>query len=74
LLEGSVRKSGKALRIAAQLVRVSDSSPLWSYTYERNLTDIFAVQTDIATNVVQELREVLVAGRQDQVSEAGADA
>jgi serine/threonine protein kinase/tetratricopeptide (TPR) repeat protein len=56
LLEGSVRKSGDRVRISVQLVGVSDSSHLWSETYDRTLDDIFAVQDDIAQCVVKELR------------------
>jgi len=51
LLEGSVRKSGDRIRITAQLVAASDSSQLWSKTYDRNLTDVFAVQDEIARDV-----------------------
>src|SRR4029453_723185 len=46
ILEGSVRKSGNMLRITAQLVRAADSSHLWSQTYNRELTDVFAVQDE----------------------------
>ena len=55
LLEGSVRKSGDRIRITAQLVAASNSSPLWSKTYDRNLTDVFAVQDEIARDVAQAL-------------------
>jgi TolB-like protein len=55
LLEGSVRKSGDTIRITAQLVAASDSSHLWSKTYDRNLTDVFAVQDEIARDVAQAL-------------------
>ncbi len=60
VLEGSVRKSGKLVRVSAQLVHVASDSPLWSETYERELDDIFAVQDDIAKSVVQELRTTLM--------------
>jgi TolB-like protein/cytochrome c-type biogenesis protein CcmH/NrfG len=56
LLEGSVRKSGNRLRISAKLVRASDSSQLWSETYDRNLEDVFEVQDEIAGAVVAQLR------------------
>jgi TolB-like protein/cytochrome c-type biogenesis protein CcmH/NrfG len=56
LLEGSVRKSGDHLRISAKLVRASDSSQLWSETYDRKLEDIFKVQDEIAEAVVKQLR------------------
>ena len=56
VLEGSVRKSGDTLRITAQLVRASDSSHLWSQTYDRQMTDVFKVQDEIAAAVVDELK------------------
>jgi TolB-like protein/Tfp pilus assembly protein PilF len=56
VLEGSVRKSGNTLRITAQLIRTSDSSHLWSQTYDRQLTDVFKVQDEIAAAVVSELK------------------
>jgi serine/threonine protein kinase len=60
VLEGSVRKSGNRVRIAVQLVKVSDGFHLWSETYDRTLEDIFAVQDDIAQSVVKELRTTLL--------------
>jgi TolB-like protein len=48
VLEGSVRKSGKRVRITVQLIQVASDSHLWSETYDRELDDIFAVQDDIA--------------------------
>src|SRR5437763_9769816 len=60
VLEGSVRKSGKRVRITAQLIEVSSDSHLWSETYDRELEDIFAVQDDIAQSVVKELRAALL--------------
>ena len=56
ILEGSVRKSGDTLRITAQLVRASDSSRLWSQTYDRQMTDVFKVQDEIAASVVTQLQ------------------
>jgi TolB-like protein len=56
VLEGSVRKSGDTLRITAQLVRASDSSHLWSQTYDRQMTDVFKVQDEIAADVVAQLK------------------
>ena len=50
-----MRKSGDRIRITAQLVAASDSSQLWSKTYDRNLTDVFAVQDEIARDVAQAL-------------------
>jgi len=56
VLEGSVRKSGNTLRITAQLIRTVDSTHLWSETYDRELTDIFKVQDEIAGAVVAALK------------------
>ncbi len=64
VLEGSVRKSGNTLRITAQLVRASDSSHLWSQTYDRQMTDIFKVQDEIAGDVVAALKVKLLPTQQ----------
>ncbi len=56
LLEGSVRKSGDRIRITAQLVNVADGFHLWSEKYDRRLEDIFAVQDEIAGNIVKALK------------------
>ncbi len=61
LLEGSVRKSGQKVRITVQLIRASDSSHLWSETYDRTLDDIFKVQDEIAAAVVDKLRISLLS-------------
>src|SRR5688572_397795 len=56
VLEGSVRKSGDRVRITAQLIRASDSSHLWSETYDRTLQDVFAIQDEISGEVVDALK------------------
>jgi adenylate cyclase len=56
VLEGSVRKAGNKLRITAQLINVADGFHLWSETYDRDMTDILAVQSDVARQVVQALQ------------------
>jgi len=60
VLEGSVRKEGKRVRITAQLINTSDGFHLWSETYERQLDDIFAVQADIARSVAGALKVALL--------------
>jgi len=55
VLEGSVRKAGDKLRITAQLINVADGYHLWSETYDRDMKDILAVQSDVAQRVVQAL-------------------
>jgi serine/threonine-protein kinase len=52
LLEGSVRKFGNRVRVTAQLIRASDGSHLWSERYDRELSDMFAIQDDIANAIV----------------------
>jgi len=56
VLEGSVRKSGPTLRITAQLIDTENGYHLWSDTYDRDLTDIFAIQDEIAGHVVEALK------------------
>ncbi len=63
VLEGSVLLSGQQLRISAQLVRVRDDFPLWSGKYDRELTDVFAVQDEISRGIVNGLRLKLGQGR-----------
>jgi TolB-like protein/cytochrome c-type biogenesis protein CcmH/NrfG len=60
VLEGSVRKSGKMLRVTAQLIRVDNGYHIWSETYDRKLDDIFKVQDDIADEVVKALKASLL--------------
>jgi TolB-like protein/tetratricopeptide (TPR) repeat protein len=60
VLEGSVRKDGNKLRITAQLIKVSDGFHIWSETYDRELDDVFAVQDEISTAIVSELRGSLL--------------
>ena len=64
VLEGSVRKSGKTLRVTAQLVRIDNGYHMWSQTYERNVQDIFKVQDEIASSVVEALKTQLLPAQQ----------
>ena len=59
VLEGSVRKAGNKLRVTAQLVNVANGFQLWSERYDRELEDVFAIQDEIADNIVKALRVVL---------------
>jgi TolB-like protein len=59
VLEGSVRKSGNRVRITAQLIDARSDRHLWSETYDRELTDIFVIQDEIANAIVAALRETL---------------
>jgi TolB-like protein/Tfp pilus assembly protein PilF len=60
VLEGSVRRSGSRVRVTAQLIKASDGYHLWSESYDRELQDIFEVQSDIAGRIAEKLRVELV--------------
>jgi TolB-like protein/Tfp pilus assembly protein PilF len=59
LLEGSVRRAGDRVRIVAQLLDAATSRHLWAETYDRQLTDIFAIQTDVALQIAAALKAEL---------------
>jgi len=61
VLEGSVRKSGSQVRITAQLIDARSDTHLWSQTWDRTLEDIFAVQDEIAADVVDQLKVTLLS-------------
>ncbi len=62
VVEGSVRRSGERLRVTAQLISVADGYHLWSETYERDVSDVFAIQEEVATKVAKAL-SVRIGGR-----------
>lgn len=70
VLEGSVRKAGNRLRITVQLVNVTDGYHLWSDRYDRQLEDVFAVQDEIAENIVKALRVVLSENEKRAIEQA----
>jgi len=59
VLEGSVRKMGNKIRVSAQLINVANGLQLWSERYDREMDDVFAIQDEIAQNIVKALRVVL---------------
>ena len=61
LLEGSVRKAEDKVRIAVELVKAANGASVWSETYDRDLRDIFALQSDIAMQVAGKLKSTLLA-------------
>jgi adenylate cyclase len=71
ILEGSVRKAGDHLRITAQLIDVASQGHLWSEDYDRDLTDVFAIQSDVAQNVAQALQITLKPAETRQIEKAG---
>ncbi|MEJ8569574.1 tetratricopeptide repeat protein [Elongatibacter sediminis] len=70
ILEGSVRKYGNQIRITAQLIKVDDGFHLWSDTYDRELTDVFAIQDEISTAILAELKTRLIEGGAEEVAAA----
>jgi TolB-like protein/cytochrome c-type biogenesis protein CcmH/NrfG len=78
LLEGSVRQSGERIRITAQLINASDGYHLWSETYDRTLTDVFAIQDEISKAVARALEVRLLGGSESteavRVATANMDA
>jgi TolB-like protein len=73
ILEGSVRKAGNKIRITAQLVQVDDGFHLWSDTYDRELTDVFAIQDEIANAILEQLKARLIGGEATEVIAKRAD-
>jgi len=57
ILEGSVRKSGNKIRISVQFIETANEEPRWAETYDREIIDVFAIQSDIAQKVAEALRE-----------------
>jgi TolB-like protein/Tfp pilus assembly protein PilF len=74
LLEGSVRKSGARVRINAQLVEAGGGSRLWSQEFDRELTDVFAVQEEIAHAVVAALKVRLLPAAREEPRAANPEA
>ncbi len=68
ILEGSVRTAGDRVRITAQLVDAEGGFHLWSETYDRELTDIFAIQTEIATAIADALRVSLSSEERERLA------
>jgi TolB-like protein/class 3 adenylate cyclase/Tfp pilus assembly protein PilF len=69
ILEGSVQKSADAVRVNVQLIKAADDSHLWAETFDRKLTDIFSVETEVAKAIADQLR-AKVTGREEQIMAA----
>jgi TolB-like protein/class 3 adenylate cyclase/Tfp pilus assembly protein PilF len=66
ILKGSVQKSGDAVRVNVQLIKAANDSHLWADTFDRKLTDIFSVESEVAKAIADQLRAKLT-GREEQV-------
>ena len=69
LVEGTVQRVGDRVRINVQLIRAANEGHLWAEIYDRNLTDIFAVQTELATRIAQSLQATLSGDERKAVAE-----
>ena len=66
ILEGSVQKSGDSVRVNVQLIKAANDSHLWADTFDRKLTDIFSVESEVAKAIADQLRAKLT-GQEEQV-------
>jgi TolB-like protein/Tfp pilus assembly protein PilF len=66
ILEGSVQKSGDAVRVNVQLIKAANDSHLWADTFDRKLTDIFSVESEVARSIAEQLQAKLT-GQEEQV-------
>jgi TolB-like protein len=71
VLEGSVRRSGNTVRVTAQLINASNGFHIWSHTYDRDLKDVLAVQSDIALAVAQQLQARLLGNEAGKIEAGG---
>lgn len=68
LLDGSARRAGSRVRIAAQLIQASDETHIWAESYERDVGDILAIQTDVARAVAREIQLTLSTREQNRLA------
>ncbi|MDQ3115174.1 MAG: hypothetical protein M3Q86_00940, partial [Verrucomicrobiota bacterium] len=66
ILEGSVQKHGDRVRVNVQLIRAANDAHVWAESFDRHLTDIFAVETEVAKTIADQLR-VRLTGREEEV-------
>jgi TolB-like protein len=67
VLEGSFRKAGNKIRVTAQLINVADDQHLWAQSYDRNLDDVFEVQSDVAKQVAEALRVRILSPERERI-------
>ncbi len=73
ILEGSMQKSGDAVRVNVQLIKTSNNSHLWADTFDRNVTDIFSVESDVARAIADQLRAKLTDQEEQAISAKPTD-
>jgi serine/threonine protein kinase/tetratricopeptide (TPR) repeat protein len=70
VVEGSVQRAGNRVRVNAQLIDVSTNRTLWGQTYDRDLADVFAIQSEIATSIARQLQASLSAREKTAIEQA----
>jgi serine/threonine protein kinase/Tfp pilus assembly protein PilF len=73
ILEGSVQKSGDAVRVNVQLIKAATDSHLWSETFDRKLTDIFSVESEVSKAIADQLRAKLTGQEQEVLAAKPTD-
>src|SRR6185503_8262504 len=73
VLEGRERKMGNKIRVSAQLINVMNGLQLWSDRYDREIEDVFAIQDEIAQNIVKALRVVLSEDEKKAIEKVATD-
>jgi TolB-like protein len=73
VLDGSVRRAGQRVRIVAQLIDAATDQHLWAETYDRELTDIFAIQSDVALQIATALQAGLTADERSRMGKPPTD-
>src|SRR5213082_2430822 len=68
VLEGSVQKVGDQVRVNVQLIKAANDSHLWADTFDRKLTDIFSVESEVAKTIAEQLRAKLTGGEQQALA------
>jgi TolB-like protein/Flp pilus assembly protein TadD len=71
ILEGSVQKSGDSVRVNVQLIKAEGDSHLWAETYDRKLTDVFAVETEVAQRIASSLEAKLTGREKEAINYVG---
>src|SRR5207248_3930110 len=69
VLEGSVQRAGSKVRVNAQLIDARTDKHLWARTYDRDLADVFAIETEVAQTIAGELQAKLSAGEKAAIAE-----
>src|SRR5213595_658944 len=73
ILEGSVQKSGDAVRVTVQLIRAANDSHLWADSFDRKLTDIFSVESEVAKAIADQLRVKLTGLEEQEITKKPTD-